>query len=317
VADGLRVVLRHGARLADLIDSSVFRQHAHLSRRGRRLVLNASRIAASQRHDRAARLGQAVGELCDFAEQRCTQAGWLSDQYRQRGPGLDMISAAQAKAEHERLMSFVALLATCIHCARERLVLGNRVDHQQRVYSIFEPHTEMVYRGKARAKVEFGHRVLIAEDAAGFIIDAQVMPSGQQDREAAVPLVEKLRNGFPDLTRVSFDRGFHSPDNHARLAEILPDSCLPNSGAKALAKQAESASVSWTWQRRRHAGIEAAIGSLQDNRGCRRCPDKGRKGYDRFLQAAVLANNLITYGRLLWAQDNPDALPARTRRQCV
>ena len=88
-------------------------------------------------------------------------------------------------------------------------------------------------------------------------------------------------------------------------------------GEKALEKQRATASVSWTWQLRNHPGIEAAIGNLQDNRGCRRCPDKGKDGYERFLQTTVLANNLITYGRLLWAANNPDALPARTRRQAA
>lgn len=100
-----------------------------------------------------------------------------------------------------------------------------------------------------------------------------------------------------------------------RTPVASPNSCLPNSGDKALAEQAASASASWTWQRRHHPGIEAAIGSLQDNRGCRRCPDKGRLGYERFLQTAVLAGNLITLGRLCWAKDDPDALSAQTRRK--
>ena len=186
-----------------------------------------------------------------------------------------------------------------------------------RLFSLFEPHTELIYRGKARAAFEFGHRVLVAEDAAGFIIDAQVMPNGQQDRAAAIPLVERLKAQHPKLARVSFDRGFHSPENKAKLDEILPDACLPNSGEKALAAQAAAAGASWTWQRHHHSGIEAAIGSLQDNRGCRRCPDKGKHGYERFLQTAVLANNLVTLGRLLWAKDDPTALPARTKRHAA
>lgn len=213
------------------------------------------------------------------------------------------------------LMYYLTALATCAHVARECLVLGRKVELSDRLYSIFEPHTELIYRGKARATVEFVHRVLIAEDAAGFIVSATVMTNGQQDREATVPLVERLKTEHPALARVSFDRGFHSPENARRIAELLPDACLPNSGEKALAAQAATASASWTWQRRRHSGIEAAIGSLQDNRGCRRCPDKGRHGYERFLQTAILANNLVPLGRLCWALDDPDALPARTRRK--
>ena len=146
---------------------------------------------------------------------------------------------------------------------------------------------------------------------------ASVMPKAEQDRDAALPLVRTLVKEFPKLKRVSFDRGFHCPDNQTEITKILPDVCLPNSVSKALAKQESTASVSWTWQRRHHSGIESAIGNLQDNRGYGRCPDKGREGYTRFLQAAVLANNLITLGRLLWAQDDPKSIPARTRRKAA
>jgi transposase, IS5 family len=315
VADGLRVVLRHATRLAVHIDSSLLRQHVHLEEKGRELALKASRALASRHRDRASRVVKAASELCDFADERCDQALELFGQYKAKIKSLDTVTAMQAHAESELMMFYVTALATCAHVVRERLVYDRDVESVDRLYSIFEPHTELIYRGKARARIEFGHRILVTEDSVGFIIDAQVMPNGQQDREAAVPLVTRLKAQHPNLTRVSFDRGFHSPTNKTALDLILPESCLPNSGKKALAAQKATASVSWTWQRRHHSGIEAAIGNLQDNRGCRRCPDKGKDGYTRFLQTAVLANNLITYGRLLWAQDDPQALPARTRRK--
>jgi hypothetical protein len=315
VADGLRVVLRHGTRLAEVLGSTLLRQHAHLERRARSLVLTASRASGSKHRDRTERLARAVTELCAFADERCLQALALSDQHHAVADTLDLMTATRAHGEHELLMYYVTALATCAHVARERLALGHDVALSDRLFSIFEPHTELIYRGKARATVEFGHRVLISEDAAGFIVDATVMANGAQDRDAAIPLVKRLKSAHPDLTRVSFDRGFHSPENAQRISELLPDACLPNSGDKALAAQAATASASWTWQRRHHSGIEAAIGSLQDNRGCRRCPDKGRRGYNRFLQTAVLAHNLVNLGRHCWAQDDPKALPARSRRK--
>jgi hypothetical protein len=317
VADGLRVALRHATRLARVIGSTLMRQHVHLERRARSLVLAASRASASQRRDREEHLARAVTALCDFADERCAQGLMLSDRFRAVEGQLDILTQAQAAGEHQMLMYYLSALATCAHVARERLALGHQVELSDRLFSIFEPHTELIYRGKARAAVEFGHRVLIAEDAAGFIVSATVMANGQQDRDTAIPLVERLKAEHPTLARISFDRGFHSPENARRMAELLPDACLPNSGEKALAAQTAAASASWTWQRRHHPGIEAAIGSLQDNRGCRRCPDKGRRGYERFLQTAVLANNLITLGRLCWAQDDANALPARTRRKAA
>jgi transposase, IS5 family len=317
LADGLRLVLRHASRLAKAIDSTLLRQHVHLEKQMRSLVLAASRATASKHRDRESRLSVAVGALCDFADARCDQALKLSEEFSSFSGGLDLMSEVLAHRENELVMYFTCALATCAHVARERLAKGCPVELSDRLFSIFEPHTELIYRGKARAQVEFGHRILVTEDSAGFIIVASVMRNGEQDRDAALPLVQTLVKEFPKLKRVSFDRGFHSPDNQTEIAKLLPDVCLPNSGAKALAKQEATASVSWAWQRRHHSGIEAAIGNLQDNRGCRRCPDKGREGYTRFLQTAVLANNLITLGRLLWAQDDPKSIPARTRRKAA
>lgn len=317
VADGLRLVLRHGVRLADQIGSSLLRQHVHLEKRCRKLVLAASRASASKHRNRKEKLAAAVAELCTFADERCDQALALGDQYHSSKGARDEDATRSAHGIHGIMMHFVCALATCVHVARERLVHGNDIELSDRLFSIFEPHTELIYRGKARAAVEFGHRVLITEDAAGFILDAQVMPNGQQDRDAAIPLVERLKLSHPNLARASFDRGFHSPENQTEIAIILPDACLPTTGEKALATQSAASGASWHWQRRHHSGIEAAIGNLQDNRGCRRCPDKGKDGYVRFLQTAVLANNLLTLGRMLWAKDAPDSIPARTRRKAA
>lgn len=317
VGDGLRLVLRHGTRLAETIGSSLLRQHAYLERTARSLVLTASRASASKHRDREDRLRTAVRALCDFAEARCEQALTLLDQAQIALPNLDIIAQAQAQHDKAQLLFFLGALATCSHVARERLQLGRDVPLSDRLFSIFEPHTELIYRGKVPVPVEFGHRILVAEDAAGFIVHAEVMPNGQQDRETAVPLARSLKNRYGNLAGISFDRGFHSPDNQKALAEIVPDPCLPTTGEKALAAQAQAASATWHWLRRGHAGVEAAIGNLEDNRGCHRCPDKGRDGYVRYLQTAVLAQNLITLGRLLWAKDDPEALPARSRRKAA
>ena len=71
------------------------------------------------------------------------------------------IPQAQADGEQERMVCFVGLLATCAHVARVRLVEGETEELSERLFSVFEPHTELIYRGKILAAVEFGHRVLI------------------------------------------------------------------------------------------------------------------------------------------------------------
>ena len=98
VTDGLRVVLRHATRLAEVIGGTALRQHAHLEKRAKILALIASRAAASKHRDRDSRLAQAARELCDFADARCQQAMDLRDSFlnlREKLPSITQAAGRQ------------------------------------------------------------------------------------------------------------------------------------------------------------------------------------------------------------------------------
>ena len=67
-----------------------------------------------------------------------------------------------------------------------RVVLGESVPNAEKIFSIFEPHTELINRGKTPQPVEFGHRVLVLEDQVGFMVHYQVLDNGVQDKDVAV-----------------------------------------------------------------------------------------------------------------------------------
>jgi len=119
------------------------------------------------------------------------------------------------------------------------------------------------------------------------------------------------------IEQVSFDRGFHSPQNQQQLSAIVPHVCLPKPGANQAAQQAAEASQEFHTARRRHAGIESAIGALQSGNGLKRCRDKTERGFARYLALAVLGRNLHTLGKLLIAQDHADVLAAYTKRRAA
>lgn len=82
VGDALRCLIRHSQRLAEVMGSSLLRQHRHLQKRVRSLTLIASRASASKGRGREVRLEKAVRELTEFAEARCQQAMELLDEVR-------------------------------------------------------------------------------------------------------------------------------------------------------------------------------------------------------------------------------------------
>ena len=96
----------------------------------------------------------------------------------------------------------------------------------KKVFSLHQPHTEWISKGKAGVPVELGLRVAILEDQYGFILKHQVMEK-QTDEQIAVEIVTSAKESFPDLNSCSFDKGFHSKSNQKDLREHLDQVVLP------------------------------------------------------------------------------------------
>ena len=116
------------------------------------------------------------------------------------------------------------------------------------------------------------------------------------------------------IEQASFDRGFHSPENQRQLAEIVNQVCLPKPGKNQAAEQAAQASVTFHQARRRHPGVESAIGALQSGNGLVRCRDGSEVGFDRYVALAVLGRNLHALGKLLIAREDATAPAAQSKR---
>ena len=91
---------------------------------------------------------------------------------------------------------------------RRRVILGEVIPHEEKVFSIFEPHTEWISKGKAGVPVELGVKVCILEDQYQFILHHQVMQN-QTDDQVTVEMVSQAQQRFPNLNACSFDKGFH------------------------------------------------------------------------------------------------------------
>ena len=192
---------------------------------------------------------------------------------------------------------------------------GEKVPNAEKLFSIFEPHTQLYRRGKAAKPNQFGRLVLIYEDAAGFISHHAVLPRDVQDQDVAVEHTRQLQqrlNGRVEC--LSFDRGFHSPDNQQELAELVAHPCLPKPGKKQPQEQDQSASVTFHQSRQRHPGVESAIGALQSGNGLARCRDASEVGFERYVALAVLGRNLHALGKWLIAQEDEQAPAAISHR---
>jgi IS5 family transposase len=176
----------------------------------------------------------------------------------------------------------------------QRVIDGIEIPHNEKVFSIFEPHTEWVSKGKAGVPVELGIKVSILEDQAGFILNYQVMQK-LNDVDIAVDIVMETKGLYPNLTSCSFDKGYHSPDNQKQLAEALEHCVMPKKGKRNKVENKREGSAEFKTFKRAHSAVESAINALEVH-GLDRCPDKGLERFEKYVSLAIVARNLQKIG---------------------
>ena len=180
---------------------------------------------------------------------------------------------------------------------RRRVIEGKTIPHDEKVFSIFEEHTEWICKGKAGILQELGLRVCIIEDQHGFILHHQVMEK-QTDDKVTVSMVREAKERFPRLTSCSFDKGFYSPANREELMVLLDKLILPKKGKLSSTDQEIEYDEEFIQGRRKHSAVESAINALE-NHGLDRCPDNGIVGFKRYVALAVLARNIQILGHIV------------------
>jgi len=249
-------------------------------------------------------------ELLGEAERIMLRADELRKKAKKRGAAIEIL------ALDAELGVFLERTRQVCDTARRRVLLDENVPNREKLFSIFEPHTQLYKRGKAGEPVQFGRQVLVYEDGAGFITHIYILPRDQNDRDVVVEQTRKVQKRLGGrIRRVSFDRGFHSPENQEALAKIVAHPCLPMPGAQQAARQEEEASVEFRQARQRHPGIESAINALQSGNGLERCRDRSERGFSRYIQLGALGRNLHVLGKILLAHDDAECKAAQTRRK--
>ena len=148
--------------------------------------------------------------------------------------------------------------------------------------------------------MDLGVPVCIIECQYRFILHYEIIWEGS-DVDFAVPMVVTTKELFPDFCAASFDPGFHSQANRARLDEQLVDNVLPKKGYLSKADQEREQGETFAAMRRQHPAVESAINNLE-HRGLDRVRSKGREGFARTVALAVVSLNVDRLGRLLRQQ---------------
>lgn len=268
------------------------------TRSARRRMQELERMSATQRHTQQEpkyrELLRITGQVLESARQVVKKAAKVK--------GVDVLGRVMIDQLRQQIATYCDLGDKVVDQTRRRVLDGEQVPTDEKVYSIFEDHTHLIKRGKQRRPVEFGHKVFLAESSQGLITDYQILDGNPADTTHVQPSLDRHQQVFhcaPDL--YAGDRGFYSADNVDHCQEAgVSQVCIPQRGGQKTAEQQtlEHSRAFKNGQRFR-VGIEGRISVLFRGRGMKRCRAKGRERFEVLVGAAVLANNLLRIADLL------------------
>ena len=184
--------------------------------------------------------------------------------------------------------------------AQRRIFDGEVVPAGEKVYSLFEEHTELLKRGKAGKPVEFGHKVLIAQTGEKFISHYRVMAKREEDKVLVGETLDAHRTLFGEMPDTfAADKGFYESVKQLKeLEKQIETVSICKKGRRTEAEQAREHGDAFQAGQRFRAGVEGSISVLKRAFKLNRCLFKGYKHFAASVGCAVFCHNLVLLAQL-------------------
>jgi IS5 family transposase len=259
-------------------------------RQAHRLARDISRLAHPKAKNTRKSSLKLYGQLLTLVE---TLVGQVA-QIQPRLAALPNFAGAGLQAMFDH---YLPLVRTVITQTRQRVLQGLSVLARNKVVSLFETHTAIIVRGKAKPKdTEFGRKLWYGEVDGGLISEYRLLAGNPDEAPCLIPSLLHHRAVFGKAPKqVSGDRRIHSADNEtaARALGVRRVS-LPKSGYKTPRRRRHEKQPWFRAAQRFRNGIEGRISQLRRARRLDRCLNHGEVGMQRWVGWGVIANNLAT-----------------------
>lgn len=289
--DAARKSLELAARLAAQAQLPGWRKCRYVIKQFKSQCRAIGKLFSSRAKNKQERLGQAVKAYLELARGLSQK---LDD------CKADFAASAKSCIKQalllEELHYFKEALDKQIDLVQRRLLDGEVIPHSEKVFSLFEPYTEWIQRGKAGKRQELGLRLTVATDQFGFTLTHKVAQK-QLDKDLAIPIAQELVAKY-DIGSMSFDKAYWSPANYKELSGLVPVLVLPKKGKRNPQETERETSKTFIALRKQHSAVESAISCLEHH-GLNRCPDKGLPHFNKYAALGILACNLHKLGNLL------------------
>jgi len=277
--DTWRVASRLLVRAREIFPHGV--PHRFHTRKIKKLYLDITRYSSSPSAKRQRKVQEWFRTLIERVEWIVSIAADFCETFRS-SPNFELAAAAL------ELRSFLPSMRRVVDVVRRVQVAHQTVPAHEKVFSIFEPHTELIKRGKREKPVEFGHKVLLCETAEKFITDYEVYEHQEADCNLTEPVIRRHEKLFGQRPVVlAADKGFcPQKSKFDQLAKLVKNLAIPRRMQDFMDKVLAHCQAF-------RAGIEGTISGLKRAFRWFRCFFRGFKGFARNVGLGVFCHNLI------------------------
>ena len=197
----------------------------------------------------------------------------------------------------QEALSLIALTEMVISQTERRVLNGEKVPHQEKVFSIFEPHTDIIIKG-AR-DIKYGHKLNITTGKSGMVLDVYIEEGNPADAARLCPMIQRQQDIYGRAPRqAAADGGYASRDNLREAKEM---------GVKDVAfhkrrgiKVEDMVKSNWVYKKlyKFRAGVEGNISCLKRRFGLSRCTWQGLDKFKAYVWASSVAYNLLQLARI-------------------
>ena len=259
------------------------------TRRAKRRMLNIDRAKS-----RKAR-GQLYRDLVKVTKKTVGQAESVLNALAEVVPG-SIAQMAQVEALSSDLRHYVDLAGRVIWQTERRVFDNEKVPASEKLVSIFEEHTDVII--KDNRQTLYGHKLFLTSGTSGLVTDAVLEPGNPADSKLAVNMVQRQGDLYGRVPRQAcFDGGFASRANLADIKALGVEDVAFHKRCRL--EVSDMVKSSWVYRQlcAFRAGIEGVISFLKRGFGLRRCLWRGFQSFQAYVQASVLACNLLTVAR--------------------
>ena len=295
LADSVRVLARTVERARKMVgaaDKTALEAYENFTHAARKTARKIGEILR-KRTDEAKETGkQLYQELVEMTQKTVAAAQHTLEQLRQQ-------TAQTSQRLAQTLETFIPRANQIIDQTQRRIFKDEAVPAQAKLVSIFEPHTDIIVRGKENHPVEYGHKIWLNEVEGGIVNHYRILDGNPSDELQWQPSLQAHVSTFNQPPeQASADRGLYSVSNEKAAQNLgVKQVILPKRGYKSQQRR-DHENQDWFIEGRKwHAGVEGRISVLKRAHGLGRCLDHGLPGFQRWIGWGVIAGNLAVMGR--------------------